>query len=109
MNEQPLNLRTALREIRRRRALVLIVAVLCAAAGVAYGFIKPAKSTSVALVLLPHRESRAPSGPTSATGEVIAKSTPVLAAAGAKLSPQLGALEVRNWCPSPAKRADPTD
>ncbi len=96
MNEQPLNLRTALREIRRRRALVLIVAVLCAAAGVAYGVIKPANSTSVALVLLPQSGKSSALGSNISTDEVIAKSTPVLAAAGAKLSPQLGALEVRN-------------
>ena len=96
MNQQPLNLRTALREIGRRRALVLIVAVLCAAAGVAYGFIKPANSTSVALVLLPQSGKSSALGSNISTDEVIAKSTPVLAAAGAKLSPQLGALEVRD-------------
>ncbi len=95
MNEQPLNLRTAFREIWRRRVLVLIVAVLCAAAGAAYGFLKPANNTSVALVLLPPAGKSGSVGSNINTDEVIAKSTPVLAAAGAKLSPPLGALEVR--------------
>ncbi len=95
MNEQPLNLRTAFREIWRRRALVVIVAVLFAAAGAAYGFLKPANATSVALVILPQPGKSASVGSNVNTAEVIAKSTPVLAAAGAKLSPPLGPLEVR--------------
>ena len=95
MNEQPPNLRTAFTEIWRRRALVLVVAALSAAAGAAYGFLKPANNSSVALVVLP------PAGKSSSVGsninhdEVIAKSTPVLSAAGAELSPPLGALQVR--------------
>ena len=95
MNEQPLNLRTSLREIWRERVRILIVAVLCGLAGAAYGFLAPAKATAVALVLLPHTTTSASVGPSAATGEAIAKSTPVLAAAGDKLSPPLGALEVK--------------
>ena len=69
MNEQPLNIRTSMREIWRRRVRVLIVAVLCGLAGVAYGFLTPTKATAVALVLLPHtRDLGAPSGPASPRG-----------------------------------------
>ena len=84
-----------MREIWRRRVRILIVGVLCGLAGVAYGFLSPTKATAVALVLLPHTATSASVGSSVATGETIAKSTPVLAAAGGKLSPPLGALEVK--------------
>jgi len=95
MNEEPLNIRTSMREIWRRRVRVLVVAVVCGLAGVVYGFLAPTKSTAVALVLLPHSANSSSVGSSVATGEAIAKSTPVLAAAGGKLSPPLGALEVK--------------
>jgi capsular polysaccharide biosynthesis protein len=96
MNDEPLNIRTSMRAIWRRRVRVLVVAVLCGLAGVVYGFLAPTKSTAVALVLLPHTTTSSSSvGSSVATGEAIAKSTPVLAAAGSKLSPPLGALEVK--------------
>ncbi len=95
MNEQPLNMRTSLREIWRRRVLVLIVAVLCGAAGAAYGFLKPANATAVALVLFPQSGNSGALGSSIATKEVIAKSTPVLGAVGAELSPPLSALDVK--------------
>jgi capsular polysaccharide biosynthesis protein len=108
VNEQPLNLGASLREIWRRRLLVIVVAALCGLGGLAYGLLRPANQTAVALVLLPPSatsSSGSPgnSGNTGNTGTVgndiateadIAKSTPVLAAAGAKLRPPLGALGV---------------
>ncbi len=105
MNEQPLNLRASFREIWRRRLLVIVVASLCGLGGLAYGLLKPANQTAVALVLLAPSVASGSgnSGNTGNTGNVgsgiktesvIAKSTPVLAAAGAKLSPPLGALEL---------------
>jgi len=105
VNEQPLNLHASLREIWRRRLLVILVASLCGLGGLAYGLLRPANETAVALVLLPPSVASGSgnSGNTGNTGNVgngiktdsvIARSTPVLAAAGAKVSPPLGALEV---------------
>lgn len=106
MNEQPLNLRASLREIWRRRLLVIVVAVLCGLGGLMYGLLRPANETAVALVLLPPSTASSTgdsgnSGNSGAVGNgintdaVIARSTPVLAAAGAKVSPPLGALGVK--------------
>ena len=60
MNEQPLNLRASLREIWRRRLLVIVVAVLCGLGGLMYGLLRPANETAVALVLLPPSTASAP-------------------------------------------------
>ena len=104
MNEQPLNLRASLQEIWRRRFLVIVVAVLCALGGLAYGLHKPVNQSAIALVLL-QPSTASGSGNTGNTGNtgavgngieteaVIARSTPVFAAAGSKISPPLGALE----------------
>jgi capsular polysaccharide biosynthesis protein len=106
VNEQPLNLRASLREIWRRRLLVIVVATLCGLGGLIYGLVRPANQSAIALVLLPP-STAAGSGDSGNTGNsgvagsdinteaVIARSTPVLAAAGAKLSPPLGALGVK--------------
>ena len=106
MNEQPLNLRASLQEIWRCRLLVIVVAALCGLGGLMYGLLRPANETAVALVLLPPSTASASgnsgnSGNSGAAGNgidtdaVIARSTPVLAAAGAKVSPPLGALGVK--------------
>jgi capsular polysaccharide biosynthesis protein len=105
--EQPLNLRASLLEIRRRRLLIVLVAALCGIAGLAYGLVRPPTETAVALVLLPPATGSTSgnsgnSGNTGAAGNnidtnaVIARSSPVLAAAGAKVSPPLGAQGVKN-------------
>ena len=105
MNEQPLNLRASLQEIWRRRLLVIVVAALCGLGGFVYGLVRPANETAVALVLLPPSTASglANSGDSGNSGTagnginteaVIARSTPVLAAAGAKVSPPLGTLGV---------------
>jgi len=104
--EEPLNLRTSLHEIWRRRLMVIVVAIICGLGGLAYGLFKPVKETAIALVLLPpstasNSSNSGNSGNSGAVGTdittdaVIARSTPVLAAAGAKVSPPLGALEVK--------------
>jgi capsular polysaccharide biosynthesis protein len=103
MNEQPLNLRASLQEIWRRRLLVIVVAALCGLAGFAYGLLRPVEQTSLALVLLPqsgasnsgNSGNTGTVGNTIATEAVIARSASVLAAAGAKVSPPLGALAVK--------------
>src|SRR3984957_17116441 len=106
MNEQPLNLRASVQELWRRRVLILVVAGLCAFGGLVYGLVKPANGTAIALVLLPQSSSSTSSatagnsgnsgvGNAISTDAVIARSVPVLAAAGAKVSPPLGALKVK--------------
>jgi capsular polysaccharide biosynthesis protein len=89
--------------------LIIIVAALCGMAGAAYGAVKPANPTAIALVLLPPigagsgaTGNSGTTGNSGATGSdvhtdaVIAGSTPVLAAAGAEVSPRLGAIGVRD-------------
>lgn len=98
MNEQPLRLHASLREIWRRRQLVIAAAVLCGLGGVIFGFLRPADPTAVALVLLPPNAASTSGAPANDThtDAVIAGSTPVLAAAGAKVSPPLGATALRS-------------
>ena len=76
---------------------VLVATVLCGLGGVAFGLLSPQDSTAVALVLLPPSaavSSGAPANDTH-TDSVIADSTPVLAAAGAKVTPRVGVTELR--------------
>ena len=97
MNERPLSLAASLREIWRRRVFVIAVAALCGLSGVAFGFLRPKESTAVALVLLPPSAavtSGAPANDTH-TDAVIADSTPVLIAAGAKVTPPIGVTKLR--------------
>ena len=98
MNEQPLSLHASLQEIWRRRVLVAVVAVICGLGGVAFGFLKPQDSTAVALVLLPPSAASSSGAPANDThtDAVIARSTPVLASAGAKVSPPLGVMKLRS-------------
>ena len=97
MNERPLSLTASLREIWRRRVLVLVVAVLCGLGGVAFGLLKPHDSTAVALVLLPPSAASTSGTPANDphTDAVIANSTPVLTAAGVKVSPPVGVAKLR--------------
>jgi capsular polysaccharide biosynthesis protein len=104
VNEQPLSLHASLQEIWRRRVLVIVVAALCGLGGLVYGFVAPANQTATALVLLPSTAASTSgnSGNTGTAGSdvtteaIIAKSTPVLATAGAKVSPPLPAQGVEN-------------
>lgn len=102
MNEQPLSLHASLQEIWRRRLLVISVAALCGLVGLAYAIFMPTNPSAVALVLLPPTAASSTStgnsgapGSDVVTDAVIATSTPVLAAAGATLSPPLGPVEVK--------------
>ncbi len=104
MNERPLNLRASLQEIWRRKLLIIIIALLCGVGGITYAVLKSVHPIAVTLVLLPPSASSstsANSGNSGATGTgldtdvVIARSAPVLAAAGAKVSPPLGVLSMR--------------
>ena len=97
MNERPLSLPASLREIWRRRVLVIAIAAVCGLAGVAYGLVKSQDSTAVALVLLPPSAASASGAPANDThtDAVIANSTPVLAAAGAKVSPPIGVTKLK--------------
>ncbi len=98
MNEQPLNLRASLREIWRRRLLLTAIAVFCGLGGLVIGILRPVDPTAATLVLLPTSVASNSSTPTNDThtDAVIARSTPVLAAAGAEVSPPLGATALRN-------------
>jgi capsular polysaccharide biosynthesis protein len=75
----------------------MAVAVLCGLAGVAFGLLKPQDSTAVALVLLPPSAASTSGTPANDThtDAVIADSTPVLTAAGAKVSPPVGVAKLR--------------
>ncbi len=97
MNERPLSLAASLREIWRRRVFVIVVAALCGLSGIVFGLLRPQDSTAVALVLLPPSAaltSGAPANDTH-TDAVIADSTPVLAAAGTKVTPPVGVTQLR--------------
>ena len=97
MTEHPLTLRVSLQEIWRHRLLISIVGVLCALAGTLYGAFRPSEPTAAALVLLPPSPASPSSTPTRDvhTDKVIARSTPVLAAAGARVSPPIGAAALK--------------
>ena len=97
MNERPLSLPAAFREIWRRRLLVIAVAAICGVGGLLHGFLQPQNSTAVALVLLPPSAASNSSVPANGakTDAVIARSAPVLAAAGARVSPPLGVTKLR--------------
>ena len=98
MNERPLSLPAAFREIWRRRLLVIAVAAICGVGGLLHGFLQPQNSTAVALVLLPPSAASTSSVPANGakTDAVIARSAPVLAAAGARVSPPLGVAKLRS-------------
>jgi capsular polysaccharide biosynthesis protein len=99
VNEQPVNLRASLHELWRRRLLLVVVALLGALAGIVIGYFSPSQPDAIALVLLPPNTPGATSGGATAdvhTGAVIARSTPVLAAAGAKVSPPLSAAALKS-------------
>jgi capsular polysaccharide biosynthesis protein len=98
VNEQPLNLQDSFREIWRRRMLVTVVAVLCGLGGIIFAVLKPVDPTAVALVLLPPSTTSSSGAPANntRTDAIIARSAPVLATAGAKVSPPLGAMKLRS-------------
>ena len=98
MNERPLSLPASLREIWRRRVLGdSRRGALRTWRGCLTDFSSPTNSTAVALVLLPPSAASTSGAPANDphTDAVIANSTPVLTAAGAKVSPPVGVAKLR--------------
>lgn len=98
MSEQPLDLRASVAVVWRRRRVVGAVAAIGLVGGLAFGVLRPAQPTAVALVLLP------PSGLTTSgaaardvnTEIAIAESVPVLSAAGKSVSPAIQPTKLKN-------------
>jgi capsular polysaccharide biosynthesis protein len=96
VTEQPLDIRTTLKGVWRRRLLVGVLAFVGLCGGLGYGVIRPQLPRAVTLVLLP------PSARTSAglpvrdmtTQIVVATSNPVLAPAGHAVSPPVSAADL---------------
>ncbi|HMK97533.1 MAG TPA: hypothetical protein VK425_08305 [Acidimicrobiales bacterium] len=98
MNEQTLDTRWVVRALWRRRLFVALLIAFGLAAGVAYSMYNPNPATARALVLLPAGTVSSTGNPAAddATQVIIARSTPVLAAAGAAVSPPVSAQDLRN-------------
>ncbi len=92
MTEQPFNIREWFRPIWSRRWFVGLLAALGLFGGVAFGILSPPSPSATALVLLPPTTVSSSGTPTrdTATEIEIAKSAPVLTAAGKSVSPALG-------------------
>ena len=97
MNDQPLHMRASFQEIRRHWLLVTLTAALCALAGMVFFALRPADSTAVTLVLLPTSAGSNSGAQTLSTGTqaIVAKSTPVLVAAGSKVAPTIGPTQLK--------------
>ncbi len=94
MSEQPLDIKSFSKVVRRRRRMVGAFAALGLAAGVAHWVVMPPEPTARALVVLPASTMTGSSAQSAATPAqemstqvIIATSTPVLAAAGKAVSP----------------------
>jgi len=98
MQEQPLDLRRAMKAVKGHRALVGALCALGLAAGVAYDFVKPPLPAARALVLLPPSAVTGQPGqsPYTVTQKIIATSSPVLSEAGGAVLPPIGAQELRS-------------
>ncbi|HET9058927.1 MAG TPA: Wzz/FepE/Etk N-terminal domain-containing protein, partial [Acidimicrobiales bacterium] len=98
MIEQPMDLRAFLRALRRRRLAVVALVLLGLFGGTAYTVLMPPMQKASALVIVP-ASATAGSGATpaqaNATQIVIARSLPVLSAAGASVSPPLSYTAAR--------------
>jgi hypothetical protein len=81
MSQQPMNLRRAIRIVRRYRLVVSGVVILGFAVGAGYSLAFPAKLSSTALVIL------TPPKPNIATDTIIATSQPVLSGALPNIGP----------------------
>ena len=104
MSDQPLDLRKALRIIRRHKILVGVLAALGLLLGAGYAVALPPPYTSQALVVIPQstaaegQAATTPSGLSSGTTTqvIVAGSDRVLAAALANISPSLSLTELMN-------------
>ncbi len=109
MSEQPLNLVTSLSALRRGRLVVGCVAVLGLAGGAAHSVLMPPEPVASALVILAPISTVSSSGNTvddTSTQIIIATSTPVLAAAGAAVSPPISATALKRDVDVKALSAD---
>ena len=98
MSEQPLNLNMFRRVVWRHRFVVGACAALGVAGGVAHVVLLPPLPEARVLVVLPASSLTTSSGATAndtPTQVIIATSTPVLAAAGAAVSPPVSASALR--------------
>jgi capsular polysaccharide biosynthesis protein len=104
---ETLDLRRSIRIVRRHKVLMGVAVVLGCLVGGAYGVLKPSTVTSTALVLLPPSGQAAQSAaaaasnnngpdPFTETQEVIAKSSPVLAAAQPYVRPAMSLIQLRD-------------
>ncbi len=99
MDEQPLDLKTTYKAIGRYRLLVAVLVVFGLGAGAAYGVRTPPMPEARSLVLLPPSAITGNPGasPYTQTQEIIATSTPVLAAAGSSVSPPLDPADLEKY------------
>jgi capsular polysaccharide biosynthesis protein len=97
VTEQPLDIRTTIRGLWRRRLLLGAIAAAGVAGGIAYGMMRPPRPHAVTLVLLPP----SPVGSTGLperdmkTQIVLAASDPVLAPAARAVSPPVAVTDLR--------------
>ena len=99
MSEQPLDLKASLKVVWRRRWLVGTLALVGFAGGVAHEALMPPLPKARALVLVPSSSLTNSSGAQvddTPTQIIIATSTPVLAAAGAAVSPPISPTALKS-------------
>ncbi len=96
MTEQPLDFKSSIGILRRRRVPVACLGALGLCGGIAYGLLRPPMPGAVALVILPPSTATANGAPTRdmRTEIAIAESDGVLSRAGDLVSPHLGPEEV---------------
>jgi capsular polysaccharide biosynthesis protein len=108
MSQQALDLRKSIQIVRQHKILLGIVIALGIVGGAAYAVVKPPMFTSTALVALPTSDSQqaatatgaAPTtgpDPLTATQEVVAGSTPVLAGALPDARPAMSLAQLRHY------------
>jgi capsular polysaccharide biosynthesis protein len=101
MSDPALDLRRSVQIVRRRRALVSIVAALGLLAGAAYSVLHPPMFRSTATVVLPHSvpssgQAANAVSPYAATQMVIVRSNPVLSAALPNIRPAVSLNGLQN-------------
>lgn len=99
MNEQPLDLKRFLKVFWRNRLVVVAFVLLGFLCGVAHAVLRPPLPSARALVVIPTASISTESGATlddAPTQIIIAMSTPVLAAAGASVSPPISPTALKS-------------
>jgi capsular polysaccharide biosynthesis protein len=97
MEEQPLDVKGAVRAVKRYKALVTLVMLVGLAAGVAYGVKTRPLPTERSLVLLPPNAITGAPGisPYTKTQEIIVTSSPVLSGASKAVYPPVSPLKLK--------------